>query len=287
MREPNPFAKDATASIIETRPRNARIPADVRAICILPDPEDRKARPKADDIDAVMARLPPHTVELIDIDYNCLLSRLPRLDQQSQVRYAHIGGRKLRDYGPLFSLSRLESLFLVSAPLPSLSAFQSRQLRRLRLIRGHVPHLDLSATSVFLQHCARLRTFGNVNIASLILESCRNVDLASLGRVRGLRKLDLLAPGPLPDLAPLLGCTLLQSLVITAAPLGKTDLRVLGDLPSLKWVFLDIGNARIAELSKAVPRAMVTNGSACFRGTKQMPPEQYYREVEAAKPWAA
>jgi hypothetical protein len=76
--------------------------------------------------------------------------------------------------------------------------------------------------------------------------------------------------------------------VITATPLGKTDLRVLGTMPSLKWVFLGVGDARVAELAKALPRVMVTNGDVCFRGTRPLPPKQYYQEVEAAEfPWWA
>jgi hypothetical protein len=91
MREANPFPKEETLTIIESRPRKARIPAIVRAVCIRPDPKDWKAKPRLDDVDAVMARLPPDTVELIDIDYNGGLSRLPSLDRQSHIRYVHLG----------------------------------------------------------------------------------------------------------------------------------------------------------------------------------------------------
>jgi hypothetical protein len=288
MRESNRFGKEETVTIIESRPRNARIPANVRAIRISPDAKDWKAKPRLDDIDALIARLPPHTVELIDIDYDSRLPRLPCLDSQSNIRYAHIGAHKLRDYSPLFSLTRLESLFLVSFPLADLSAFQGRRLIYLRVIRGRVTHLDLSATAMFLQSCTKLRTFGKVGIANLILESCRRVDLASLAMVQGLRQLRLLAPGPLPSIDALRGCKSLESLVITATPLGESDFRALGKMPRLNWVFLTVGDTRVAELSKAFPRVMFTNGSACFRGTKPMPYEQYYRETEAAKfPWRA
>jgi hypothetical protein len=283
MREANPFAKEETLTIIETCPRKARIPATVRAVCIRPDPKDWKAKPRLDDIDAVVARLPPDTVELIDIDYNCRLPRLPCLNRQTNIRYVHLGAHKLRDYSPLFTLTRLERLFLVSVPLTRLSAFQSRPLKHVRLIRGRVTHVDVSAPFVFLQNCTQLNTFGNVSIANLILQSCRRVDLASLARVRGLRQLDLLAPGPLRSTAPLLGCKSLESLVITATPLGKTDLRVLGTMPRLKWVFLGVGDARVAELAEILPRVIVTNGDVCFRATRPLPPQQYYREVEAAK----
>ena len=283
MREANPFPKEETLTIIETCPRKARIPATARAVCIRPDQKDWKARPRPDEIDAVMARLPPDTVELIDIDYNCRLARLPCLDRQRQVRYVHLGARKLRDYSPLFTLTRLERLFLVSVPLTNLSAFQKRPLKSVRLIRGRVTHVDVSAPFVFLQSCAQLMTFGNVSIADLILESCRRVELASLARVGGLRDLHLLAPGPLPSAVPLLGCKSLESLVLTATPLGKTDLAVLGDLPSLKWVFLGVGDARVAELAKVLPRVMITNGDVCFRATRPLPPQQYYQEMEATK----
>lgn len=125
MRESNPFAKEETLTIIETRPRKRHIPAIVRAVCIRPAPMDWKAKPRLDDIDAVLARLPPDTVELIDIDYDCRLPRLPCLNRQKQIRYVHLGAHNLRDYSPLFTLARLERLFLVSVPLTSLSAFQS------------------------------------------------------------------------------------------------------------------------------------------------------------------
>src|SRR5262245_34688674 len=279
MRGSNPFPKEETLTIIETRPRQVRIPAIVRAVCIRPDPKDWKAKPRPDEIDAVMDRLPPDTVELVDIDYEC---RLPRLSRQRQVRYINLGARKLRDYSPLFTLTRLEHVFLISAPLTSLSAFQNRPLKSVRLIRGHVAHVDVSAAFVFLQNCTQLTAFGNVSIVNLILQSCRRMHLASLASLRGLRQLRLLAPGPLSSAAPLLGCKSLESLVITATPLGKTDLRVLGAMPSLKWVFLGVGAARVAELAEILPRVMITNGDVCFRATKQLSPQQYYREVEAA-----
>src|SRR5215510_5262524 len=257
MRGSNPFPKEETLTIIETRPRKVRIPATVRAVCIRPDPKDCKAKPRLDDIDAVMARLPPDTVELIDIDYDCRLPHLPCLSRQRQVRYINLGAHKLRDYSPLFTLTRLEHVFLVSAPLTSLSAFRNRPLKSVRLIRGHVARVDVSAPFVFLQNCTQLTAFGNVSIANLILQSCRRVHLASLTRVCGLRQLRLLAPGPLPSAAALLGCKSLESLVITATPQGNTDLGVLDAMPSLKWVFLGVGDARVAELAELLPRVMV------------------------------
>src|SRR5262249_20644726 len=161
------------------------------------------------------------------------------------IRYAHIGAHKLRDYSPLFGLTRLQSLFLVSFPFPDLSGFRVRRLNRLRLIRGRVTHLDLSAPAVLLQSCANLRTFGAVGIANLILESCKRVELASLATVRGLTTLQLLSPGPLPNIDALRGCKSLESLVITATPLGKTDFGALGQMRRLKWVFLTVGDARV------------------------------------------
>ena len=71
--------------------------------------------------------------------------------------------------------------------------------------------------------------------------------------------------------------------MITATLLGKTDLRGLGTMPSLKWVFLGVADACVAELAEAVPRVMVTNGDVCLRGTRRLPPTQYYQEVEVAK----
>jgi hypothetical protein len=236
-----------------------------------------------DDIDALIGRLPHETVELIDIHYNSRLPRLPCLDKQNSIRYAHIGAHKVRDYGHLFELTRLKSLFLVSVPLPDLSQIRSRRLEYLRLIRGRIKHFDVPAATVFLQRCTSLRTFGKVNIINLILQSCRRADLASLAVVRGLRQLRLLAPGPVPSIDALCGCKSLESLVITAAPLSETDFRVLGNMPSLKWIFLTVGDRRVAEVSTALPRVMITNGSACFRESKPLSHKQYCLETDDAK----
>jgi hypothetical protein len=283
MKEANPFGQEETLNIVETRPSKARMPANVRAVRIEPDPKDRKAKPLPDEIDTVIDRLPRDTVELIDIDYESRLPRMPRLEQQNSIRYAHIGARKLRDRAPLFRLTRLERLFLVSVSLPDLSRLRSRSLKYLRVIRGTGARLDVSAATMFLQGCAQLVTFGKVDITSLLLEACRRVDLASLPAVRGLRHLDLLAPGPLPSIHPLRGCESLESLVITATPLSKLDVGALHDMPSLKRIFLGAGDKRVAELSRQMPHVMITNGSVCFRENAALPPEQYYRETDEAR----
>jgi hypothetical protein len=205
MREINPFAKEETLTIIETSPGEARIPETVRAVCIRPDPKDWKAKPRRDEIEDIIAGLPADTVELIDIDYACYLSRLPCLSRQNHIRYVHLGAHKLRDYSPLFMLKRIESLFLASVPFTSLSAFQDRPLKYIRLIRGRVTQVDVSAPRVFLQGCTRLTTFGDVSIPSLCLESCRRVDLTSVAIVRRLRQLQWFAPGLLASIEPLLG----------------------------------------------------------------------------------
>jgi len=288
MHEANPFGKEVTLDIVESRPSKARVPTNVRAVRIEPDPKDHKAKPLPDEIDAVIARLPRDTLELIDIHYDCRVPRLPRLEQQTNIRYAHVGAHKLRDRAPVFGLTRLEGLFLVAVPLPDLSRLQSRSLKRLRIIRGTGTHLDVSAATMFLQSCTQLTTFGKVDITCLLLEACRRIDLASLTAVRGLRQLELLAPGPLASIDPLRGCASLESLVITATPLSKVDFRALHDMPSLKWLFLTVGDKRVAELSAQLPSVMVTNGAACFRGSSPLPKDQYYRETnDASARWRA
>ena len=282
MRLPNPFAEAETLTIVESSPHAVRIPATVRAVSIRPDPGNSKAKPRLDDIDAVIAQLPSNTIELIDIDYNCNLSRLPCLEQQTHIRYAHLGALKIRDHSPIFTLTRLESLFLVSTSLTSLAAFRDHPFKYVRLIRGGVTSFDISATSVFLQNCTKLMAFGNVTIASLILESCRRVDLTSLANVRGLRRLQLLAPASIASAAPLLDCKSLESIVITATPLSKVELGLLSAMPSLKWMFLSVGDARIAKVAEELPKVLITNGNVCFRDNRSLPPQQYYRELKAA-----
>src|SRR5262249_43064125 len=221
MRESNPFPREETLTIIETRPSRARIPDTVRAVCIRPDPNDWKAKPRLDGIDAVMARLPPDTVELVDIDYDCRLPRLPCFTRQRRVRYLNLGAHKLRDYTPLFTLACLEHVFLVSAPLTSLSAFRNRPLKSVRLIRGHVALVDVSAPFVFLQNCTQLTAFADISIANLILQSCRRRRVASLASVGGGREFCFLPPRPPPRAPALLWCQSLGAFVVSAPPLGE------------------------------------------------------------------
>src|SRR5262245_48292547 len=110
MKEPNLFGQKETLDIVETSPASASMPAKVRAVRICTDPTNGKAKPIPDEIDALIGRLPRDTLELIDIHYDSRLSRMPRLEQQTRIRYAHIGAHKLRDRGPLFGWTRLERL---------------------------------------------------------------------------------------------------------------------------------------------------------------------------------
>jgi hypothetical protein len=47
--------------------------------------------------------------------------------------------------------------------------------------------------------------------------------------------------------------------------------------------FLGAGDARVAEITEALPRVMVTNGDVCFRASRPLPHQQYYRELETAR----
>lgn len=283
MRQTNPFAREETLTIDESCPLAAPIPPKVRAVCIERDFFDLKSQPRLDEINEVMAQLPKDTLELIDIHYNCRLKRLPCLERQNGLRYVHLGVGNLRDYSPLYNQTRLEQLFLMSAPLTSLSAFREMPLKRIRLIRGRFTSLDASATRVLLQECRHLTTLGDVRIAMLTLQTCKRFDLSSLASVRELWHLSLISPGPLPSLEPLVGCKSLASLVITATPLGKTDFHALAVMPTLKWLFLAAGDARVSKVAEVLPHIMVTNGKVCFREGKELPPQTYYEEGDAAR----
>jgi hypothetical protein len=194
MQAANPFAKEETLNIIESRPRKARIPANVRAVCIRPDPKDWKAKPRPDDIDAVMARLPPDTVELIDIHYNCHLPRVPAWN-----------GR-----------ARSGTPILVGA--------------------GDGPRTEATAL-------ARPRIAANRRSPACM-------------QVAGVFGDHRYTPG--------------QDRFGSARHHAQFEVGVLG-----------MGDARVAELAKALPRIMVTNGDVCFRATRPLRPKQYNQEIEA------
>ena len=120
----NPYL-DRTVNIVETHPGDCVVPKDVRAIRIVSDTSNYKARPSAAEIENVVAQLPASQIELLQVDYDARSRTLPGLRRFTNLRFLHIGGREIREIGDLSSLTKLESLYIANAKVERLSSLRA------------------------------------------------------------------------------------------------------------------------------------------------------------------
>ena len=264
MYEVNPFTK-TTLSVWESKPPKSSRRTNVQAIAIRP--VDRYPQPKPDlaGIDALLGSLPqPKKIKLIEIDYDSKMTALPSLDRFANLEYAHIGAGKIKSYEALGLLKKLRSLFIVNYGEPDLGAFKHLKLDSLRLIRGRFSSVTTTAKLAFFQSCSKLHEFSGGRIEHLLLDGCHNVDLDSLHSVKGLTRLEVLGRKSFPHFKFLTRCKGLRELVVTASPLGKSDLKALEHATSLRRVFLSISDKLVARIGKANKRLLVTNADLTY-----------------------
>ncbi|WP_116811352.1 leucine-rich repeat domain-containing protein [Steroidobacter cummioxidans] len=273
-RQANPYL-DRTVSIVETRPGDSVVPKGVRAIAIVADKSNYKARPSAAGIDDVIARLPASQIDLLEIDYESRSRTLPDLRRLTNLRFLHIGGRDIREIGDLSSLTKLESLYIANAKVETLSALRAAPLKKLRLIRGSVETVDIEVSYALLQACQRLRRFGPARIRRLTLETCNRVDLRTLSEASGLVELRLISRTRLDDVSFLEGCSELRTLAMAtkASPTGFDSLR---RCKSLRNVFLALGSTALRKLAVQYPAILFSNGTVSYRGREELPGSAFY-----------
>jgi hypothetical protein len=273
----NPF-RGNTQIVYESHPLDAVAPADVSAVEIHVDFASG-ARPRPADIDTMLSQLSGDRIRLFAIDYDSQLRRVPDLRRFINLEYLHLAGRKLASPGRLSFLRRLHTLFLVGAKDAQLSAVFPGPLKDLRLVRGNTEILDVSVIGrTKLQSCQKLREFGEVELADVELEACHHVDLKTLDRVSGLKKLCLSAPRHTDRFDFLAGCRDLVSLTVAGSPgaptapahLASADFRGLAMCPTLRRVMLQLSDERIGELAENYPHLLIGNGNVCFRGREQI-----------------
>ena len=265
MYEPNPFAGKRTLSIDERMPARATARADIRAISIRGGRGSVSGTPDEQRIEGLLASLRrPERVELFEVDYGSSLRRVPNIDRFRNIRFAHVAGRGIRDYGALYRLRRLKSLFLVNYQQRNLEDFPRLALDSFRAIRGRLEQLAVRARFALLQDCARLRDLSGSAVGWLIMETCKRVSFPTLCNVQRLRRLELLGCRGLDNFDWIAGCETLQHLVVTAVPCSRIDLTGLTAARSLRAIFLPAPEKLIASTS-ASTRAAVSNGDVWYR----------------------
>jgi len=266
--------------IIESRPFDTTPPSDVRHVQITAA-RAAEERPRPDEIDEVIRRVPAEGVRTLRIHYSSRLTRLPPIDRFKNLKVLEIQNRTIKDLGPLFALGHLESLTLTSVKADRLPALQGRRYNYVRLIRGNIVQLDLTARNVFCQECSHLVSFGGAEISFADVQSCKNVDLSTFAPVRGLIDLRIVGTGPVVtsfDFA--VGCRDLKNLTITTLR-STTDFSALGRAPALRSAFLLVKRSMLARVAGDCPHLVISNGDVCFRGCQQMTHFDFERERAA------
>ena len=200
--------------------------------------------------------------------------------QFSNIEYAHIAGRRILKYDPLYNLDRLISLFLVNYKEASLKRFCSRNLKNFRAIRGKIETFDISTEKVFLQTCNNLTDFRKVEIRFLMIEGCHKVSLNSLANIKGLNELHLLGRKKISSFDFVQGCQNLQHLITTTTDLRKTELQALVQSTRLEYVFLgNAPNSVISFVARSNQNIRVTNGDSYFIQGKECDYQEFVEET--------
>lgn len=263
-----PFDASSTLTIAEDAPKNSTGRTGIRAVVIRPARSTLKSKVNQDGVQALLDSLPePEKLRLVEISYESRLRSVPNLTRFPNVQFAHVAGRSLKDYAPLYSLERLRSLYLVNYPKRDLDDFLPTQLEYLRAIRGSVSNLRVVAQSAHLQYCGKLVDLSGAAISSLTIESCNQLNCASIANIRGLERLNLLACKSLADFNWAQGCRSLQHLSVTAIPASHLDLDTLAG-SAVPQLFLAVPKKKIAEVARRAPNSVVSNGDCWYRDGK-------------------
>jgi internalin A len=160
----------------------------------------------------------------------------------------------LNDLSPLFDLTGLREVHVISAPVFNLRPLRElRSLTRLRVVFGNLQHLEgienmfeLRELSVAVNQIVDIRPLNRVlRLQTLDLSSNVISDLTSLGRLRGVTQLNI-SSNQIEDLSPLIRMTSLATLRISNNQIK--DLSPLLEIESLE--VLHLGNNPFSETSR-------------------------------------
>jgi hypothetical protein len=181
----------------------------------------------------------------------------------------------------------LHALLLRDLKEPDLKQLSPLNLVAFRLRGGHVQWLDgiryERLTSVSLQACKRLQTVAPLSAESLNVEECHHLNLESVASVRGLRRLALRSLKQLKSLEFIERCESLHSLTIAAPRSGHPDYSVLHRSKSLQAAFLPVPARKLREISKLLPKLLLSCGTSSFQNGQQIDKHRFHEIFEMVK----
>ncbi len=265
MHQGHPFRAGIREIVESAPPASLRRP--VVGVKILPDSKQPRAKPRLSEIESLLDGVTdPGSVRMVDIDYASRLNRVPDgVARFSHLEYAHVGGRRIKNYEALAGLSNVKSLFITNYTEPQLWPMTPLALESFRSIGDSLDTCEISSKKLWLQR-SKLRRFDGGRVRSLRVEKCKSLDLESIGALDGLEELIILSAPKLPDLAFLANCPKLKRLDIFSALRG-TNLDEL-ERTTIERVTIQIAAKQIEEVGTANPELAITNGSTCYIGGK-------------------
>jgi hypothetical protein len=264
MYQGHPFRSGVRTILESSPPPSLRAP--VVGVKLTPDPLHHRARPKLPELESLLASVNPSTVRLVEIDPASQLDRVPRaVANFSGLAFAHVSGRRLRDYEALSGLREIKSLFVIGYREPTLWPMTVRALESFRTIGDSLASCSLSSQRLWFQR-SKLRRFDGGAVEELRLENCRSLDHSSIPTLVGLRHL-LLMGQPFSSLDFLAACPALRELEIYSPP-KEADLGELKRTKTIERVTLSTHDRLVEEIGRANPRLAISSGSVCFVGGK-------------------
>jgi len=262
MYQGHPFRTGVRAITESAPPSSLRAP--VIGLRIGPGDGHHRARAKLTELETLLDSVAPGPLRLLEIDPSSQLDRVPRaVERFMQLQYAHVAGRKLRDYGALASLRAITSLFVTGYRETTLWPMPQLALQSFRSIGDSLVSCALSSKKLWLQR-SKVRRFEGGTVDELWLDKCLSLDHESIRHLVGLRHLTLMGQ-PLASLDFLAASPTIRSLDVFALP-KSTNVDELLRSTTLERVFLGVTAKMVERIGRANPRLAITNGETCFMG---------------------
>jgi hypothetical protein len=192
------------------------------------------------------------------------------------------------DVEHIASCKNVDRLELWGWKEPDLTSLKSLAVRYLRMVRGRqtsVKGLNTKRLKMLWVHsCGKLRELDIPRLSWLWVWACNNLDLDSLGSVRGLVGLDVGMRREIRSLAFVAKCRSLKCLTIDTYSWKTRDFRPLAKAPALQLAgFPRLGRAYVEAISTANQKLLIGGtGANCYMWAgRRVAKEEYLKHRRA------
>ena len=191
--------------------------------------------------------------------------------------------RKSADLEPVRGCRSVRNLGFSEWPWHSWQELDGMHLKSLSFGRGKLVSATGASAQVehlYFNSCRRLREVGQVHASEVTVIACPNLDLMTLGQVKGLHKLQVSYGGKVSSVEFVRGCRHLADLSMTATRITPEDVSPMIESNSLRVAWLYAPNDVIAAVGRANPRITICNGSVCYHRGRKVEEREYYQRAD-------